>query len=108
MARMMPTLLLVVTTLVVLLLPETCQAAAYSLYNNIRNDIADFAAKTLSQKSTTRETLRHVASSNSLNSRDGIHENTIRMMPAGQTPMVPYKVRACVRSINWRFVYLLL
>jgi hypothetical protein len=101
MARMMPTLFLVVTTLVVLLLPETCQAAAYSLYNNNINDIADFAAKTLSQKSITRETLRHVASSNSRsNSRNGIHENTIRMMPAGQTPMVPYKVRVvrvCVR-----------
>jgi hypothetical protein len=73
-----------------LLVPQSCQA--YSLYSNNRNsnnnnNIADIAAKTLSQKSIVRDTMFNSRSSTTIN------ENTIRMMPAGQTPMVPYKVR---------------
>jgi hypothetical protein len=87
-------LLLLFAVALLLQLPESCQA--YSLYNNNNNrnvDIADFAAQTLSQKSIVRDkNTLHVAGSGSLSR--GIHENTIRMMPAGQTPMVPYKVRS--------------
>jgi hypothetical protein len=91
---LMVSISLLAAVTLLLLLPESCQA--YSLYSNNNNkNIADFAAKTLSQKSIVRDTLFNAAGSTTTRSRNSINENTIRMMPAGQTPMVPYKVRVC-------------